>query len=140
MEQKIHQGKNIKRFREMLGIKQEALAWDLGDDWSQKKVSLIEQREVIEDRMLEKISGVLQVPAEVFRNFDGEQAVNIISSTFINRHNLIGSPSGILSGMVNNYNPLDKLIELHDQKISLYERMLKEKEDMMERIEKFINK
>ena len=30
MEQKIHQGRNVKRFREMLGIKQEALAFDLG--------------------------------------------------------------------------------------------------------------
>ncbi|PWB22347.1 transcriptional regulator, partial [Flavobacterium sp. HTF] len=30
MEQKIHQGKNVKRFREMLNIKQEALAYDLG--------------------------------------------------------------------------------------------------------------
>jgi hypothetical protein len=37
MEQKIHQGKNVKRFREMLGIKQEALAFDLGNDWNQKK-------------------------------------------------------------------------------------------------------
>jgi len=38
MEQKIHQGRNVKRFREMLGIKQEALAFDLGNDWNQKKI------------------------------------------------------------------------------------------------------
>lgn len=37
MEKNIHQGHNLKRFREMLGIKQEALALDLGDDWNQKK-------------------------------------------------------------------------------------------------------
>lgn len=36
---KIHQGRNIKRFREMLGIKQEALAFELGEDWNQKKIS-----------------------------------------------------------------------------------------------------
>lgn len=35
----IHQGRNIKRFREMLGIKQEALAFELGEDWNQKKIS-----------------------------------------------------------------------------------------------------
>ncbi len=29
----------------MLGIKQEALAFELGDDWNQKKVSLLEQKE-----------------------------------------------------------------------------------------------
>jgi hypothetical protein len=29
-EQKIHQERNVKRFREMLSIKQEALAYNLG--------------------------------------------------------------------------------------------------------------
>jgi hypothetical protein len=36
MEKTIHQGRNVKRFREMLGLK-EALAFELGDDWNQKK-------------------------------------------------------------------------------------------------------
>ena len=44
----IHEGRNVKRFREMLGIKQDALAADLGDDWNQQKVSLLEQKETIE--------------------------------------------------------------------------------------------
>ena len=48
MEKTIHQGRNIKRFREMLGIKQEGLALELGDDWNQRKISLLEQKEVIE--------------------------------------------------------------------------------------------
>ena len=42
---KIHEGRNVKRFREMLGIKQDALAADLGDDWNQQRVSLLEQKE-----------------------------------------------------------------------------------------------
>ena len=54
MEHKIHQGRNVKRFREMLGIKQEALAFDIGGDWNQKKVSLLEQKEIIEDALLQK--------------------------------------------------------------------------------------
>lgn len=41
---KVHEGRNIKRFREMLGVKQEALATSLGDDWSQKKISLLETK------------------------------------------------------------------------------------------------
>ena len=48
MERSIHQGRNVKRFGGMLGIKQEALAFDLGDDWNQKKVSLLEQKETID--------------------------------------------------------------------------------------------
>src|SRR5690606_4211753 len=78
MEQKIHQGRNVKRFREMLGIKQEALAFDLGEDWNQKKISLLEQKDVIEDPLLKQISEVLKVPVEAFQNFDEEQAINII--------------------------------------------------------------
>ena len=82
MEQKIHQGRNVKRFREMLGIKQEALAFDLGDDWNQKKISLLEQKDIIEDSLLARISEVLKIPVEAFQNFDEEQAINIISNTF----------------------------------------------------------
>ncbi|HEX5551646.1 MAG TPA: hypothetical protein VFX43_00265 [Chitinophagaceae bacterium] len=41
---KIHEGHNVKRFREMLGIKQEALAFDLGDDWTQKKSATCRNR------------------------------------------------------------------------------------------------
>ena len=139
MEKKVHHGKNVKRFREMLGIKQEALAFDLGDDWNQKKVSLLEHKEVIDDQLLKRISEVLQVPTEVFQNFDEENAVNIISNTFTSTDNSTGVSTGVSTGTINN-NPLDKMIELHDQKIALYERMLKEKEEMMERFERLINK
>ncbi|HFK5569628.1 TPA: helix-turn-helix domain-containing protein [Elizabethkingia meningoseptica] len=131
MEHKIHQGRNVKRFREMLGIKQEALAFDLGDDWNQKKVSLLEQKEIIEDPLLKRISEVLKIPVEAFQNFDEEQAINIISSTF--NDNAIGV-------IVNNNNPVDKIIQLHEEKIALYERMLKEKDDMMARLERLIEK
>ena len=57
MNEKIHQGRNVKRFREMFGIKQEALAIALGDDWNQKKISLLEQTETIEDDLLEQVEG-----------------------------------------------------------------------------------
>nr|WP_314498998.1 helix-turn-helix transcriptional regulator [uncultured Chryseobacterium sp.] len=122
---KIHQGKNIKRFREMLGIKQEALAFDLGDDWNQKKVSLLEQKEIVDENILEKISEILNVPREALENMNEEQAVNIIANTFNN--------SAFLNGMNINstIHPVDKLFQLHEEKIALYERMLKEKDEMM---------
>ncbi len=79
---KIHQGRNIKRFREMLGIKQEAMAHELGKDWSQKKISLLEQKEIVEDAILAQVSEILRIPVEAILNFDEEQAVNIIANTF----------------------------------------------------------
>ncbi len=118
----------------MLGIKQEALAFDLGEDWNQKKISLLEQKEIIEDPLLKRISEVLKIPVEAIQNFDEEQAINIISNTF-NDEAFIGN-----SGGTYNVNPLQEIIKLHEEKISLYERMLKEKDEMMDRIEKLINK
>ena len=134
MEQKIHQGRNVKRFREMLNIKQEALAYDLGEEWNQKKISMLEQKDVIEDKLLKQISAVLKIPVEAFQNFDEEQAVNIISNTFDN--------GSILNGINHNpvFNPIEQVLKIHEEKIALYERMLKEKDEMMVRLEKLIGK
>jgi transcriptional regulator with XRE-family HTH domain len=134
MEQKIHQGRNVKRFREMLSIKQESLAYDLGEDWTQKKISILEQKDVIEENLLKQISAVLKIPVEAFQNFDEEQAINIISNTFHDTQGLIN-----YSPTFNN-DPIDKIIQLHEEKIALYERMLKEKDEMMVRLEKLIGK
>ncbi len=134
MDRKIHEGRNVKRFREMLGIKQEALAFELGDDWSQKKISLLEAKENIEPALLQQISGALKIPVEAFQNFDEEQAVNIIANTFE------GEAVAYAQQYKCTFNPIDKLVELHEEKIALYERMLKEKDEMMARLEKLINK
>ncbi|NBA88295.1 helix-turn-helix domain-containing protein [Emticicia sp. CRIBPO] len=129
---RIHEGRNVKRFREMLGIKQEALAFELGEEWNQKKISILEQKERIQTPVLEQVAAVLKLPVEAFMNFDEEQAVNIISNTFDN--------GSILNGI--NYNPtfqpIDKIVQLHEEKIALYERMLKEKEEMIARLERLI--
>ena len=132
MDKKIHQGRNIKRFREMQGIKQEALAYDLGDEWNQKKISMLEQKEEIDVTLLQKISEVLKLPVEAFQNFDEEQAINIISNTFHDTQGIVN-----YNPTFNN-DPIDKLIKLHDEKIALYERMLKEKDEMMARLEALI--
>lgn len=128
---KVHEGKNIKRFREMLGMKQDALAFELGDDWNQKKISLLEGKETIEPEILEQVAKALKVSVEAIKNFNEEVAVNIISNTFT--HN---QQAGAY--IVNNnpsFNPIDKIVQLYDEKIELYERMLaseKEKNDLLQ--------
>ena len=128
----IHQGRNIKRFREMLGIKQEALAFELGEDWNQKKISLLEQKETIEAAILAQVAHILKIPAEAIENFDEEQAVNVIANTF-GDNACVGNPNSTF-----NFNPIDEIKKLHEEKIALYERMLKEKDEMMVRLEKLI--
>jgi transcriptional regulator with XRE-family HTH domain len=131
---KIHEGRNVKRFREMLGIKQDALAADLGEDWNQQKVSLLEQKETIDPTLLQQISAALKIPAEAIQNFDEEQAVNIIANTF-------SLDNGSIFNAHNTnpiFNPIESILKLHEEKIVLYERMLKEKDEMMSRLEKLL--
>lgn len=131
---KIHQGRNVKRFREMLGIKQEALAYELGEDWSQKRVSLLEAREVIEPTVLHQLSDVLKIPVEAFQNLNDEQAVNIISNTVNNSDNATGNS---LYNHYPTFNPIDKLVEVFEENKQLYERLLeseREKNALLERL------
>ncbi len=116
----------------MLGIKQDALATELGEDWTQKKVSLLEQKEDIQPHILELVAKALKVSAEAIKNFDVDAAVNVISNTITNYDN---------SSVVGHYNlnPIEKIVELYESKIELYERMLKDKTDMINKLEKIIS-
>ncbi|MCT4180610.1 helix-turn-helix transcriptional regulator [Elizabethkingia anophelis] len=139
---KIHQGRNIKRFREMLGIKQDALAYELGEDWNQKKISLLEQKESVEKDILEQVAKILKVPTEAIENFDEEQAVNIIANT-------VTTVNDNATGQVFQINPtintsekwieaLEEIKKLNEEKIALYERMLQQQKEMIEKLEKLI--
>ncbi|MBL7705311.1 MAG: helix-turn-helix transcriptional regulator [Taibaiella sp.] len=128
----IHQGRNVKRFREMLGIKQDALAFELGEDWTQKKISLLEAKEIIDMPLLEQISAVLKVPVEAIQNFDEELAVNVIANTYSFQD---FKDNAVAAGFnyQPSFNPVDKMVEL-------YERMLQQQEKMIEKLERLIEK
>lgn len=116
---KVHEGHNVKRIREILGIKQDALAIELGDDWNQQKVSLLEQKETISPEILDQVAKALRVTPDVIKSFNDEAAINIISSTLHdNAGSIFYNPT---------FNPLDKVVEL-------YERLLKEKDAEIERL------
>jgi len=131
---KIHEGRNVKRFREMLGIKQDALAADLGDDWNQQKVSLLEQKESIDPALLQQISSALKIPAEAIQNFDEEQAVNVISNTFNDQSN------GYNYYPTFNVNPVEKWMEAMEENRKLYERLLKSEQEKVSLLEKILGK
>ncbi len=134
MEKTIHQGRNVKRFREMLGIKQEALALELGDDWNQRKISLLEQKDVIDEDLLSQVAKVLKVPVEAIKNFDENQAINIISNTFQDES----------AAYVHNYkctfNPIDKWAEEITENRKLYERLLEAEKEKIELLKQLIEK
>lgn len=125
----VHEGRNVKRFREMLQIKQEGLADLLGDDWTQKKVSMLEAKESIDPAILAQVSAALKIPVEAFQNFDEENAVNIIANTF----NEKSFENAFANNCTFNFNPVEKMIEL-------YERIIQQQKDMIEKMEKLIEK
>src|SRR6185437_10613288 len=133
MPNKIHEGRNIKRFREMLGIKQETLALELGEDWTQSKVSHLETKDTIDSSILEQVAGVLKVPVEAIKNFDEEAAINIVANTVNNHDNATGNSVFMY---YPTFNPIDKIVQLYDERIALYERMLKEKNELLEKLTK----
>lgn len=127
----IHHGRNVKRVREILGIKQDVLATSLG--LSQQAVSQLEQKEVLDGPALQKVSNALGVSEEAIKNFTEEAAINIIANT-INNHEQ--------SAVVNYYptfNPIDKIVELYDEKAALYERLLAMEREKNELLQKLLN-
>lgn len=132
MTKHIHHGRNIKRFREMLGIKQEGLAFELGGEWSQKRVSLLEQKEVVEQEILDQVAQILKVPAEAIKNFSEEAAINIIAST------LNDNAGSINNNCTINFNPVEKWVEALDENRKLYERLLASEQEKVELLKRLL--
>ena len=135
--EKIHMGRNVKRFREMLGLKQEGLAYELGDDWNQQRISALEQKETIDDVLLEQIAMALKVPAAAIKNFDEEKAIYNIQNNYEGSNN-----QG--TNNVNNYqctfNPLDKYIEQIEENKKLYERLLQSEKEKVEFLQSILKR
>ena len=126
MEKKIHQGKNITRFRQMLGMKQDALASIMGEDWTQIKISRLEAKEEIEPAILEEVSNAMKIPADAIKNFDEDSAINIISNTVNNNDSATGNS---LFSYQPTFNPIDKIVEI-------LERTIKKKDEEIARLRK----
>jgi len=130
MEKKIHQGKNITRFRQMLGMKQDALASIMGEDWTQIKISRLETKEEIEPAILEEVSNAMKIPVDAIKNFDEDSAINIISNTVNNSDSATGNS---LFSYQPTFNPIDKIVEI-------LERTIKEKDEEIARLRKWQGK
>jgi len=130
MEKKIHQGKNITRFRQMLGMKHDALASIMGEDWTQIKISRLEAKEEIEPAILEEVSNAMKIPVDAIKNFDEDSAINIISNTVNNSDSATGNS---LFSYQPTFNPIDKIVEI-------LERTIKEKDEEIARLRKGLGK
>lgn len=131
-ETTVHHGHNVKRIREIMGVKQDTLAAQLG--LSQQAISALEQKEALDKDTLEKISAVLKVPVEAIKNFDEEKTIFNISCNF--------SDNAVNNNAINiqNINPIEKWIEALEENKKLYERLLATEREKIALIEKMMGK
>jgi len=121
-----HLGENIAKLRGMRQITQKAMAAKLSI--AQPVYSKIEKKPEIDDDLLAKIAAVLEVTPDAIKNFSEGAVINIISSPVT----LHDSASSFNSYPVYNFNQADKLLEVVEENKKLYERLLKEKDEVIE--------
>ena len=107
--------------REILGVKQDTLAASIG--LSQQAISQLEQKEALDQDMLQKIADALRVPVEAIKNFDEEKAIFNIQNNY----------DSSTSNVNYQFNPVDKIIEL-------YEALVKSEKEKVEILERMLNK
>jgi transcriptional regulator with XRE-family HTH domain len=120
--QNIHQGKNIKKIREIIGMKQETLANKLG--MTQQSISQLEQKELVDSKFLLDVANAMNVSTEVIEKMTEDAANNFI--------NTFNDSSGF--NYQCNFNPLEKYITAVEENKKLYEALLKaerEKYDLL---------
>ncbi|MEO6174687.1 MAG: helix-turn-helix transcriptional regulator [Flavobacterium circumlabens] len=124
-----HIGRKISRIRELRDMKQEALAQALGV--SQQTVSAIENSETVDEEKLQTIAEILGVSVEGIKNFSEEAVLNIIGNTYN-----VDNSSAVNYGCT--FNPLDKLMQAHEEQIKLYERLVQAEKEKNEYLEKLL--
>jgi transcriptional regulator with XRE-family HTH domain len=127
MAETLHIGRKISRIRELRGMKQEALAAELGI--SQQAVSKIEQSSEVEDEALSKIAVALGITSEAIKSFSEDSIFN-----YFNTFNDSSGAGAWSSHGTFNFNPIDKLVEIFEENKKLYEQLLaseREKVDLL---------
>lgn len=126
-----HHGHAIKRIRHTLGIKQEVLADLMGT--TQERISNCEQKKELEDEVIDKFAKALNVAPELIKELEEDPVTVIIENNTFEK----GSGAAYYNVINNNPDPVDRLIELSNEKTALYERMLaleKEKNILLEQL------
>jgi len=77
-EEKIHEGKNLKRIREIMGLKQEVLGRKCPGNYSQQRISEFENQWTIDEPTLQELAEALGVTVEFIRAFNEEKAIYYI--------------------------------------------------------------
>ena len=128
-EVKVHQGRNIRFFRNAKDMKQEDFADRIG--MTQSFVVKIEKQNIIDEVKLAKCANALGISVEMIKEFDPEKMFSSFTYNIDKIENANGafSISKDDSSLTNNYYPIEKLMELNQKISDLYERMLQSEKE-----------
>lgn len=131
VNKRVHQGYNISMARIRSGMKQSAIAEQLGI--CQQRLSQLEGQKVVRDEILEKIAEITGVSVEELKTIEQPMSLYIENNNTITDSSNIGSVGDSIDGYTQTYNinPIDKIVEL-------YERLLKEEKAHSKELEKRI--
>lgn len=135
----IHIGQNIRRIRELRGLKQDALGFELGI--SQKRVSHLEHQGNLPEDVLLQIANVLEVSPQVIQQFTEEAFIdyceNIANPPADNTAEVEPEDKAPLNP---SHFPLQaSLITHHDKIVELYERLLQAEREKLAYAEKMLD-
>ncbi|MEG0850160.1 helix-turn-helix domain-containing protein [Flavobacterium plurextorum] len=131
-ERSKHIGRNISRIRELKGMKQDALAFEMGI--TQQTISNIESSETVDRERLLDIAKVLGVTIEAIENFSEENVIN-----YFNTFNETVSGSFITNNSCT-FNPLDKMVELYERLVLAEKELVQAEKEKVEYLEKLLKK
>ncbi|WP_278623981.1 helix-turn-helix transcriptional regulator [Parabacteroides gordonii] len=141
-DKRVHQGANVSKIRKIVGMKQNALAKELGV--SQQFLSRLERQREIGKDYLDKIAAILKVTPEIIENME-ETPVSVVieNNNFDFESGSNNSGIGYVNENEANDNkiihPVEKIIELTRENTSLYERMLANEKEKVTLLEKLLN-
>ena len=133
----IHQGRNVRFFRNAKDIKQEDFAERIGV--TQPVVTKIERQVVIDDRMLLKCAEVLGISVDTIKEFEPEKMFDSFTYNIDKVQNSHGAIFSSKDSTHTNHNyPLEKIMELNQKNAELYERLLQAEKEKIAFLEKML--
>lgn len=116
-----HKGRQVKRFREAIGMKQDVLAKEL--DTTQQNISYYEKQEDLDDELFAKLANGMGVSPEVLKDFSSDAPILSINEMRENAQAF---------NYIYNFNPIEKLMEQASKIEELYKELLKSERDKNE--------
>lgn len=127
MKDTVHLGDNIRCILDLKNIKQDVFAEKMGV--SQAAISKLLATKDIDDERLKEVADKLGVSVRAIKRFDADAIM-----FFIENINAYDNATGSIARIdIYNINPLEEVTKL-------YERMLKEKSDEIEKLKQELGK